>query len=120
MQEPQQHARTGYRNRMMSSNISFGWEESNEQQQQQQAPPQRQQRTNPQPVGGNNYVDNTVAQPTGYNQGRPQNGYGGGVGSTSSNSFANGSNQNCGNMITDRSSTRIHAPPGGVSSITFG
>jgi len=34
----------------------------------------------------------------------------------SSNAFANGSNQNCGNVITDRSSTRIHAPPGGGSS----
>ncbi len=39
---------------------------------------------------------------------------------TSSNKFANGSNQNCGNVITDRSSTRIHAPPGGRSQITFG
>ena len=38
----------------------------------------------------------------------------------SSNKFANGANQNCGNMITDRSSTRIHAPPGGHSSIHFG
>jgi SPIRAL1-like protein len=38
----------------------------------------------------------------------------------SSNAFANGGNQNCGNMITDRSSTRIHAPPGGHSSIHFG
>mmetsp|Transcript_14016 Transcript_14016/g.27949 ORF Transcript_14016/g.27949 Transcript_14016/m.27949 type:complete len:174 (-) Transcript_14016:205-726(-) len=38
----------------------------------------------------------------------------------SGNAFANGSNQNCGNVITDRSSTRIHAPPGGHSSITFG
>mmetsp|Transcript_18387 Transcript_18387/g.38283 ORF Transcript_18387/g.38283 Transcript_18387/m.38283 type:complete len:152 (+) Transcript_18387:39-494(+) len=36
------------------------------------------------------------------------------------NAFANGANQNCGNVITDRSSTRIHAPPGGHSSITFG
>ena len=39
---------------------------------------------------------------------------------TSSNRFATGSNQNAGNVITDRSSTRIHAPPGGRSSITFG
>ena len=38
----------------------------------------------------------------------------------SSNRFASGSNQNCGNVITDRSTTRIHAPPGGRSSITFG
>ena len=38
----------------------------------------------------------------------------------SSNRFATGSNQNCGNVITDRSTTRIHAPPGGRSTITFG
>ncbi|GMI42262.1 hypothetical protein TeGR_g1908 [Tetraparma gracilis] len=38
----------------------------------------------------------------------------------SSNKFANGGSQNCGNMITDRSTTRIHAPPGGHSSIHFG
>lgn len=40
--------------------------------------------------------------------------------STSSNAFAQGSNQNCGNQITDRSTTRIHAPPGGQSSICLG
>lgn len=38
----------------------------------------------------------------------------------SSNAFACGANQNAGNFITDRSTTRIHAPPGGRSSITFG
>ena len=38
----------------------------------------------------------------------------------SSNVFATGSNQNCGNFITDRPSTRVHAPPGGRSQITFG
>eukprot|EP01064_Diplonema_japonicum_P013534 TRINITY_DN2109_c1_g1_i1.p1 TRINITY_DN2109_c1_g1~~TRINITY_DN2109_c1_g1_i1.p1 ORF type:complete len:134 (+),score=41.41 TRINITY_DN2109_c1_g1_i1:56-403(+) len=37
----------------------------------------------------------------------------------SSNSWASNSNQNCGNMITDRPSTRVHAPPGGKSSICF-
>eukprot|EP00939_MAST-03C_sp_MAST-3C-sp1_P002399 g2399.t1 len=39
---------------------------------------------------------------------------------TSSNAFACGSNQNAGNFITDRPSTRVHAPPGGRSQITFG
>ena len=39
---------------------------------------------------------------------------------SSANAFANGANQNCGNVITDRSSTRLHAPPGGHSSIPFG
>jgi len=43
-----------------------------------------------------------------------------GGGNASSNSFANGSNQNCGNMITDRRSTRVAAPPGGHSSFTLG
>ena len=41
----------------------------------------------------------------------------------SSNRFATGSNQNCGNVITGRSSTRLHAPPGGSSeagSLIFG
>ena len=37
----------------------------------------------------------------------------------SSNAFANGANQNCGNVITDRSTTRLHAPPGGKSSISL-
>jgi len=38
----------------------------------------------------------------------------------SSNAYANGADQNCGNVITDRPSTRLHAPPGGHSSISFG
>jgi len=38
----------------------------------------------------------------------------------SSNVYANGSNQNSGNVITDRSTTRIHHAPGGASSICLG
>lgn len=38
----------------------------------------------------------------------------------SSNAFANGANQNCGNGITDRRTTRVLAPPGGRSQISFG
>lgn len=38
----------------------------------------------------------------------------------SSNKFASGSNQNAGNFITNRPSTRVHAAPGGASSIVFG
>eukprot|EP00939_MAST-03C_sp_MAST-3C-sp1_P004057 g4057.t1 len=41
-------------------------------------------------------------------------------GTTSANAFACGSNQNAGNFITDRPTTRVHAPPGGRSQITFG
>lgn len=37
----------------------------------------------------------------------------------SSNAFANGSNQNCGNVISERSTTRIHCPPGGRSTFSF-
>lgn len=39
---------------------------------------------------------------------------------TSSNAFANGANQNAGNTITDRSSTRLHHAPGGKSTICLG
>ena len=42
-----------------------------------------------------------------------------GSSSTSANVFANGDNQNCGNFITDRSTTRVRAPPGGHSTISF-
>jgi len=38
----------------------------------------------------------------------------------SMNAFAKGSDQNCGNFISDRPSTGLHAPPGGVSTICFG
>lgn len=38
----------------------------------------------------------------------------------SSNQFACGNNQNCGNMITDRRITKINAPPGGHSSFKLG
>merc|ERR1719401_3324226 len=40
--------------------------------------------------------------------------------SVSSNCFASGANQNAGNVITDRSTTRIHHAPGGASSICLG
>jgi len=38
----------------------------------------------------------------------------------SSNAYASGANQNCGNGITDRRTTRVLAPPGGASQISFG
>ena len=40
--------------------------------------------------------------------------------STSANVWATGSNQNAGNFLSDRPTTRVHAPPGGHSSIRFG
>lgn len=38
----------------------------------------------------------------------------------SSNAFASNDSQNNGNYITDRPTTRIHQPAGGVSQVTFG
>jgi len=38
----------------------------------------------------------------------------------SSNAFANGANQNAGNTITDRPTTRLHHAPGGKSTICLG
>ena len=38
----------------------------------------------------------------------------------SNNTFANGSNMNCGNVLTERPSSRVLNPPGGKSSVTFG
>merc|ERR1719201_945722 len=46
--------------------------------------------------------------------------YGGRVDSRSSNAYACGANQNCGNFVTDRRTTRVAAPPGGRSQISFG
>jgi len=42
------------------------------------------------------------------------------AGGASSNAYANGANQNCGNVLTDRRTTKVLAPPGGHSSIVFG
>jgi SPIRAL1-like protein len=38
-------------------------------------------------------------------------------GTTSANVFANGANQNCGNFITDRPTSRVLSAPGGKSSM---
>ena len=37
----------------------------------------------------------------------------------SSNVYANGSNQNGGNVITDKRITRVHAPPGGQQTFSI-
>ncbi|CAM9834524.1 unnamed protein product [Choristocarpus tenellus] len=42
------------------------------------------------------------------------------TGSVSANAYASGTNQNSGNFMTGRPTTRVRAPPGGVSSLTFG
>lgn len=38
----------------------------------------------------------------------------------SNNKFASGNSMNCGNVLTERPSSRVLHPPGGKSSITFG
>ncbi|OWZ00984.1 hypothetical protein PHMEG_00027713 [Phytophthora megakarya] len=63
--------------------------------------------------GGYNDAPNSYSQPTQQAQPSVRSG-------ASSNQYASGSNQNCGNVLTDRRITRIHAPPGGVSQIRFG
>ena len=79
-----------------------------------QSPPQQQQQ------GGGSYGQGV------YAGGAPSNSGGFAFGANpdrergSSNAFANGASQNTGNFISDRSSTRIHAPPGGRSSLTIG
>lgn len=65
-----------------------------------------------QPMGGRNGVDRN-AEATSL-------AFGGRHDSGSSNAFACGANQNCGNGITDRRTTRVIRPPGGVSQISFG
>ena len=49
--------------------------------------------------------------------GRPDEAAGGHTLSASSNAFANSSNQNAGNVLTERSSTRLQQAPGGTSSV---
>ncbi|CAK0831499.1 unnamed protein product, partial [Prorocentrum cordatum] len=41
-------------------------------------------------------------------------------GERSSNAYATGSNQNVGNVVTDRRTTYVAQPPGGRSQISFG
>lgn len=45
---------------------------------------------------------------------------GGGSPNSGSNNYSRPSGQNVGNFLTDRSSSRILAPPGGASQISFG
>lgn len=54
--------------------------------------------------------------PTGYGAPKPS----GEVHRVSSNAYASGANQNCGNVLTDRPTTLVAAPPGGRSSIVLG
>ncbi|CAN1838784.1 Protein SPIRAL1-like 1 [Linum perenne] len=42
-----------------------------------------------------------------------------GINSTSSNNYMRSSGQNAGNFLTDRPSTKVHAAPGGGSSLDY-
>eukprot|EP01059_Diplonema_ambulator_P034241 TRINITY_DN7586_c0_g2_i2.p2 TRINITY_DN7586_c0_g2~~TRINITY_DN7586_c0_g2_i2.p2 ORF type:complete len:114 (+),score=21.13 TRINITY_DN7586_c0_g2_i2:37-378(+) len=86
-----------------NSSLSLGWDEPVKQRQVTPPPEQKvQEQLEPSPQPVQQSVQQSPARTT-----------------QSSNAWASNSNQNCGNMITDRPSTRVHAPPGGKSSITF-
>lgn len=86
-----------------SSNISLGWDD------QQPVRPGSRTSNPPQPFGAGGGVGPAQGSDMVH----------GGRGRTSSNSYANGSNQNCGNVMTDHPSTRVAAPPGGSSSFSL-
>ncbi|EQC28931.1 hypothetical protein SDRG_13270 [Saprolegnia diclina VS20] len=96
-----------------------------QQQQQQYQQPQQQQQQQYQQQQTQNYQEPPQQQ---YRQQQQQQSsapftQGGGnesSGRVSSNRYASGVSQNTGNVITDRSTTRIHAPPGGASSFRLG
>lgn len=55
-------------------------------------------------------------QPVAKKQTQSTNSLNIGSGHVSANAFASGTNQNCGNFMTDRPTSRVLAPPGGRSS----
>jgi SPIRAL1-like protein len=52
-------------------------------------------------------------------QGQGQESFGRDVRQGSSNAYASGSNQNVGNFLSDRATSRVLAPPGGASNFSF-
>jgi len=91
-----------------NSSLSLAWDE----------PAPRQQVAGSRAATGGGVRRGDPNSSAGFGQGRNQEeGAFGARGRVSGNTFASGSDQNCGNVITDRSSTRIHAPPGGASSL---
>ena len=78
-------------------------------------PPPQQQQQQQQQQDHHGYAMNGGSNVTSQVFGAPSH-----ANARSSNAFANGSDQNCGNFITDRPTTRLHAPPGGRSQISFG
>jgi len=90
-----------------ASTFSFGWDEG------------RPKKTQPPSPASN---DSMSAGCAANQRGSPQPGSAAGmVGAhKGSNGFACGANQNCGNAISDISSTRVNKPPGGSSSLNLG
>jgi len=90
-----------------ASTFSFGWDEG------------RPKKTQPPSPVSNNSINAGCAA---NQRSSPQPGSAAGmVGAhKGSNGFACGTNQNCGNAISDISSTRINKPPGGSSSLNLG
>lgn len=76
------------------------------------------------PYGGGGAGGNFSAPQQQFGGGRQSDNtslsFGSRVDQSSSNAYACGANQNCGNGITDRRTTRVLAPPGGSSQISFG
>ena len=70
------------------------------------------------PTNTSNTLADFVASSTSSDYG--QHIYGASSSNESSNAFANGANQNVGNTITGRPSTKVRQAPGGTSSIVFG
>ncbi|XP_073525939.1 uncharacterized protein [Phyllobates terribilis] len=62
--------------------------------------------TSAKPAGSSPPVDITKQVPAGIN-------------SSNSNNYFRADGQNCGNFITDRPSTKVHAAPGGDSSLDY-
>jgi SPIRAL1-like protein len=54
-----------------------------------------------------------------HQQGQGQGSFGRDVRQGSSNAYASGSNQNVGNFLSDRATSRVLAPPGGASNFSF-
>lgn len=83
----------------------------------QTAAPRQQQQLHPQMTSSIFNQEANVVAPRQQQQQRQEDSIiFGGQRTNGSNAYANGANQNCGNVLTDRSTTRLHAPPGGAST----
>lgn len=70
----------------------------------------------PSPTGGG---PSPLGLAGGYS-GKQAQAFGARISNDSANAFATGANQNCGNVLTDRPTSRVLAPPGGKSNFVLG